>query len=68
MEHNEKIMQERMMKLEKEKVDLEIRINYAAITIQKHVRMRIQRKKYLVMKAENDVDLGDKLEAMLKDM
>lgn len=68
MEHNERVMQERMMTLEREKADLELRINFAAITIQKHVRMRIQRKKYLVMKAENDMDLGDKLEAMLKDM
>jgi hypothetical protein len=57
-----------MMTLEREKADLELRINHAAIIIQSHVRMRIQRKLYLVMKAENDMDLGDKLEAMLNDM
>ena len=57
-----------MEALQREREELEVRINNAAIRIQKFVKMRIQRKKYLVLKAENDIDLGDKLEAMLQDM
>ena len=57
-----------MEALQREKEELEVRIDNAAIRIQKIVKMRIQRKKYLVLKAENDIDLGDKLEAMLQDM
>ena len=57
-----------MEALQREREELEVRIDNAAIRIQKFVKMRIQRKKYLVLKAENDIDLGDKLEAMLQDM
>ena len=54
MQENERIMNSRMAHIAEEKVLVEKRINDAATTIQKYVRMRIQRKAYIIMKEESE--------------
>jgi len=54
MEENARIMNSRMAHLAEEKLLVEKRINDAATTIQKYVRMRIQRKAYIIMKEESE--------------
>jgi hypothetical protein len=67
MEFNDRVMEQRMAHLAEEKSAVERKVNNACITIQKNVRMFIQRKAYQKMLAEA-VDPKEKLNMMLANM
>lgn len=66
MQHNERVMEQRMAHLAEERNAIERKVQNACVTIQKNFKMFFQRRAYRKMLEDNDPK--KKLNAMLEDM